>query len=220
MKFHISLSGSIQTYMLKVLEHPLITHKLTQLRRKETDTKDFRYNLSEIAALMAYEITRDLPMNETEVVTPVGKCKTKELTGTVVLIPILRAGLGMVDGITNLIPDAKVGHIGMYRDHETLKPLTYYSKLPDNLEDAVIMVLDPMLATGGSATAAIQALKESGAKKIKLVCIIGAPEGVKRIETDHPDVQIYLAGLDERLNEIGYIVPGLGDAGDRLFGTK
>ncbi|MFH0842404.1 MAG: uracil phosphoribosyltransferase [Bacteroidota bacterium] len=206
--------------MLKVLEHPLITHKLTQLRRKETDTKDFRYNLSEIAALMAYEITRDLPMKDTEVVTPMGKCRTKELTGTVVLIPVLRAGLGMVEGITNLIPDVKVGHIGIYRDHETLKPITYYSKLPDNLADAVVMVLDPMLATGGSATAAIQALKESGAKKIKLVCIIGAPEGVKRIETDHPDVQIYLAGLDERLNEIGYIVPGLGDAGDRLFGTK
>jgi uracil phosphoribosyltransferase len=206
--------------MLKVLEHPLITHKLTQLRRKETETRDFRYNLSEIAALMAYEITRDLPMKEVNVVTPMGKCRTRELTGTVVLIPVLRAGLGMVEGITNLIPDAKVGHIGMYRDHETLKPITYYSKLPDNLEDAVVMVLDPMLATGGSATAAIQALKESGAKKIKLVCIIGAPEGVRRIEEDHPDVQIYLAGLDERLNEIGYIVPGLGDAGDRLFGTK
>ncbi|MCX6301177.1 MAG: uracil phosphoribosyltransferase [Bacteroidia bacterium] len=206
--------------MLKVLEHPLITHKLTQLRRKETETKDFRYNLSEIAALMAYEITRDLPMKETDVVTPMGKCRTRELTGTVVLIPVLRAGLGMVEGITNLIPDAKVGHIGMYRDHETLKPITYYSKLPDNLADSVVMVLDPMLATGGSATAAIQALKDSGAKKIKLVCIIGAPEGVRRIEEDHPDVQIYLAGLDERLNEIGYIVPGLGDAGDRLFGTK
>lgn len=206
--------------MLKVLEHPLITHKLTQLRRKETDTKDFRYNLSEIAALMAYEITRDLPMKDTEVLTPMGKCRTKELAGTVVLIPVLRAGLGMVEGITNLIPDAKVGHIGIYRDHDTLKPVTYYSKLPENLADAVVMVLDPMLATGGSASAAIQALKESGAKKIKLVCVIGAPEGVKRIETDHPDVQIYLAGLDERLNEIGYIVPGLGDAGDRLFGTK
>jgi len=206
--------------MLKVLEHPLITHKLTQLRRKETDTKDFRYNLSEIAALMAYEITRDLPMKDTEVITPMGKCRTKELAGTVVLIPVLRAGLGMVEGITNLIPDAKVGHIGIYRDHDTLKPVTYYSKLPENLADAVVMVLDPMLATGGSASAAIQALKESGAKKIKLVCVIGAPEGVKRIETDHPDVQIYLAGLDERLNEIGYIVPGLGDAGDRLFGTK
>ena len=206
--------------MLKVLEHPLITHKLTQLRRKETETKDFRYNLSEIAALRAYEITRDLPMKEVDVMTPMGKCKTKELSGTVVLIPVLRAGLGMVEGITNLIPDAKVGHIGMYRDHETLKPLTYYSKLPDNLEDAVVMVLDPMLATGGSASAAITAIKESGAKKIKLVCIIGAPEGVMKIEKDHPDVQIYLAGLDERLNEIGYIVPGLGDAGDRLFGTK
>jgi len=206
--------------MLKVLEHPLITHKLTQLRRKETDTRDFRYNLSEISALMAYEITRDLPMKEAHVETPMGKCKTRELDGTVVLIPVLRAGLGMVDGITNLIPDAKVGHIGMYRNHETLKPLTYYSKLPDNLEDAVVMVLDPMLATGGSATAAIKALKDNGAKRIKLVCIIGAPEGVKRIEIDHPDVQIYLAGIDEKLNDIGYIVPGLGDAGDRLFGTK
>lgn len=206
--------------MLTVLEHPLITHKLTQLRRKETETKDFRYNLSEIAALMAYEITRDLPMKEADVETPMSKCKTHELAGTVVLIPVLRAGLGMVEGITNLIPDAKVGHIGMYRNHDTLKPMTYYSKLPDNLAEAVVMVLDPMLATGGSATAAISALKESGAKKIKLVCIIGAPEGVKRIEEDHPDVQIYLAGLDEKLNEIGYIVPGLGDAGDRLFGTK
>lgn len=206
--------------MLKVLEHPLITHKLTQLRRKETDTKDFRYNISGIAALMAYEITRDLPMRDVSVVTPMGKCKTKELAGTVVLIPILRAGLGMVEGITNLIPDAKVGHIGMYRNHETLKPLTYYSRLPDNLGDAVVMVLDPMLATGGSSTAAIRVLKESGARKIKLVCIIGAPEGVRKIEEDHPDVQIYLAGLDEKLNDIGYIVPGLGDAGDRLFGTK
>jgi uracil phosphoribosyltransferase len=206
--------------MLIVLEHPLITHKLTQLRRKETGTKDFRFNLSEIAVLMAYEITRDLPMKEAIIETPMGKCKTRELAGTVVLIPILRAGLGMVEGITNLIPDAKVGHIGMYRDHETLKPMTYYSNLPENLEDADVMILDPMLATGGSATAAIQVLKDSGAKKIKLVCIIGAPEGVKRIEEDHSDVQIYLAGLDERLNEIGYIVPGLGDAGDRLFGTK
>jgi uracil phosphoribosyltransferase len=214
------LPDSIQKDMLKVLEHPLITHKLTQLRRKETETKDFRYNLSEIAALMAYEITRDLPMKEADVVTPMGKCRTRELTGTVVLIPVLRAGLGMVEGITNLIPDAKVGHIGIYRDHETLKPMTYYSKLPDNLSDAVVMVLDPMLATGGSASAAISAIKESGARKIKLVCIIGAPEGVKKIEEDHPDVQIYLAGLDERLNEIGYILPGLGDAGDRLFGTK
>jgi len=206
--------------MLTVLEHPLITHKLTQLRRKETETKDFRYNLSEIAALMAYEITRDLPMKEADVETPMSKCKTHELAGTIVLIPVLRAGLGMVEGITNLIPDAKVGHIGIYRNHDTLKPMTYYSKLPDNLAEAVVIVLDPMLATGGSATAAISALKESGAKKIKLVCIIGAPEGVKRIEENHPDVQIYLAGLDEKLNDIGYIVPGLGDAGDRLFGTK
>jgi uracil phosphoribosyltransferase len=205
--------------MLILIEHPLITHKLTQMRRKETSTRDFRYNLSEIAALMAYEITRDLPMNKIEIETPVSKFTTKELSGDVVLIPVLRAGLGMVEGITNLLPDAKVGHIGMYRNHETLKPITYFSKFPENLEETVVMVLDPMLATGGSASAAIKVIKEKGAKTIKLVSIVGAPEGVKRIEHDHPDVQVYLAALDENLNEKGYIVPGLGDAGDRLFGT-
>jgi uracil phosphoribosyltransferase len=206
--------------MLILLKHPLITHKLTQLRRKETGTKDFRENLDEIAGLMAYEITRDLPVKNIRIETPISSCDTQELAREVVLIPILRAGLGMVDGISNLIPSAKVGHIGMYRDHETLKPMTYFSKMPVNLSDAVVMVLDPMLATGGSASAAIQVIKESGAKTIKLVCIVGAPEGVEKIEKDHPDVQIYLAGLDEKLNETGYIVPGLGDAGDRLFGTK
>ena len=206
--------------MLILLKHPLITHKLTQLRRKETGTKDFRENLEEIAGLMAYEISRDLPVKESIIETPICACTTFELARDVVLIPVLRAGLGMVDGITNLIPTAKVGHIGMYRDHETLKPITYFSKFPLNLSEAVVMVLDPMLATGGSASAAIRVIKESGAKTIKLVCIVGAPEGVKRIEEDHPDVQIYLAGLDEKLNENGYIVPGLGDAGDRLFGTK
>ena len=206
--------------MLILLKHPLITHKLTQLRRKETGTKDFRENLDEIAGLMAYEITRDLPVKNIRIETPVSGCDTQELAREVVLIPILRAGLGMVDGISNLIPSAKVGHIGMYRDHETLKPMTYFSKMPVNLSDAVVMVLDPMLATGGSASAAIQVIKESGAKTIKLVCVVGAPEGVEKIENDHPDVQIYLAGLDEKLNETGYIVPGLGDAGDRLFGTK
>lgn len=206
--------------MLNLLKHPLITHKLTQLRRKETETKEFRETLKEIAGLIVYEITRDLPLKNITVETPMGTCVTQELARDVVLVPVLRAGLGMVDGISNLIPSVRIGHIGIYRDHKTLEPNTYYSKFPDNLADAVVMVLDPMLATGGSATAAIKFLKDQGAKTIKLVCVIGAPEGVRRIEEDHPDVQIYLAGLDEKLNDIGYIVPGLGDAGDRLFGTK
>jgi uracil phosphoribosyltransferase len=206
--------------MLNLLKHPLLTHKVTLLRRKETDTKEFRETLAEIAGLMAYEITRDLPLRDITIETPLGICKTQELARDVVLVPILRAGLGMVTGISNLIPSARIGHIGMYRDHVTLKPMTYYSKFPDNLPDAVVMVLDPMLATGGSSTDAIQVLKDNGAKTIKLVCIVGAPEGVDRIRKDHPDVQIFLAGLDESLNANGYIVPGLGDAGDRLFGTK
>lgn len=206
--------------MLHLLKHPLLTHKLTLLRRKETGTKDFRETLEEIAGLIAYEITRDLPVRNIIIETPLGECQTQELAMDVVLVPVLRAGLGMVDGISNLIPTAKIGHIGMYRDHTTLKPMTYYSKFPDNLPNAMVMVLDPMLATGGSSSAAIQILKEHGAKSIKLVCVVGAPEGVNRITRDHPDVQIYLAGIDEKLNEHGYIVPGLGDAGDRLFGTK
>jgi uracil phosphoribosyltransferase len=205
--------------MLNVIKHPLITHKLTQLRKKDTLTRDFRYNVSEIAALMAYEITRDLPMKKIIIETPVSDCETTELAAGVVLIPVLRAGLGMVEGIVNLLPDAKVGHIGMYRDHETLKPITYFSKFPESLSDSIVMVLDPMLATGGSASAAIKVIKENGAKTIKLVSIVGAPEGVARIEKDHPDVQVFLAALDSNLNEHGYIVPGLGDAGDRLFGT-
>jgi uracil phosphoribosyltransferase len=190
------------------------------LRRKETGTKDFRETLEEIAGLMAYEITRDLPVKNITIDTPLGKCDTQELAIDVVLVPVLRAGLGMVDGISNLIPTARVGHIGMYRDHLTLKPMTYYSKFPDNLSDAIVMVLDPMLATGGSSTAAIQILKDHGAKSIKLVCVVGAPEGVNRIMKDHPDVQVYLAGIDDKLNDNGYIVPGLGDAGDRIFGTR
>lgn len=206
--------------MLNLLKHPFLTHKLTRLRRKETDTKDFRRTLGEIAGLMAYEITRDLPLKDITIETPLGECYTQELARDVVLIPILRAGLGMVEGISNLIPSARIGHLGMYRDHETLEPKTYYSKFPDNLSDAIVMVLDPMLATGGSSTAAIQLLKDQGAKTIKLVCVVGAPEGIERISIDHPDVQIYLAGLDEKLNDKGYIVPGLGDAGDRLFGTR
>jgi uracil phosphoribosyltransferase len=206
--------------MLNLLKHPLLTHKLALLRRKETDTKEFRETLEEISGLMAYEITRDLPVRDIVIETPLGKCVTQELAMDIVLVPILRAGLGMVNGIANLIPTARIGHIGMYRDHVSLLPMTYYSKFPDNVGDAVVMVLDPMLATGGSSTDALQVLKNSGAKIIKLVCVIGSPQGVARIEKDHPDVQIYLAGLDERLNPLGYIVPGLGDAGDRLFGTK
>lgn len=206
--------------MLHVLQHPLINHKLTQIRRKETGTKDFREALDEIAGLMAYEITRDLPCKQIEIETPIKICTADELAKEIVLVPILRAGLGMVDGITNLIPTAKVGHVGMYRDHKTLEPKEYYAKLPSNTPNAIVMVLDPMLATGGSASATITYLKNHGAKQIKLVCIVGAPEGVKRIKTEHPDVDIFLAALDEKLNEKGYIVPGLGDAGDRLFGTK
>lgn len=205
--------------MLILIKHPLITHKLTSLRRNETVIKDFRKNLAEISALMAYEISRDLPLRSVNIETPVEPCKGMELASDIVLIPVLRAGLGMTEGITNLIPEARVGHIGMYRDHETLKPVTYFSKFPEKLSASIVMVLDPMLATGGSASAAIKVLKENGAASIKLVSIVGAPEGVKRIESDHPDVQIYLAALDRGLNSKGYIVPGLGDAGDRLFGT-
>jgi uracil phosphoribosyltransferase len=205
--------------MLILLKHPLLTHKLTQLRRKETTTKDFRETMEEIAGLMAYEVTNDLPLKNVIVHTPLVSCQTLELAIDIVLVPVLRAGLGMVDGITRLIPTARVGHIGMYRDHKTLEPLTYYTKFPGNLADAIVMVLDPMLATGGSSGAAIQVLKDNGAKTIKLVCVVGVPEGIKKIEHDHPDVQIYLAALDEKLNENGYILPGLGDAGDRLFGT-
>jgi uracil phosphoribosyltransferase len=206
--------------MLTVLEHPLITHKLTKLRCRETGTKEFRENLEEIAALMAYETTRNLPLKEKEIYTPLAPLLTGELARDVVLIPVLRAGLGMVDGISGLIPTAKVGHVGLYRDHKTLEPNTYYAKFPHNLPVAEVMVLDPMLATGGSASAAITVLTQNGAKSIRLICIVGTPQGVARIEHDHPDVDIYLAALDNGLNEHGYILPGLGDAGDRLFGTK
>ncbi len=206
--------------MLNILKHPLLTHKLARLRKKETGTKEFRETLKEIAGLMAYEITRDLPVRSVHIETPVGPCNTEELAADIVLVPVLRAGLGMVDGISDLIPDSKIGHIGIYRDHETLKPMTYYSKFPENITESIVMVLDPMLATGGSSSDAIKILKDQGAKSIKLVCIVGAPEGINRIKKDHPDVQIFIAGLDEKLNENGYIVPGLGDAGDRLFGTK
>lgn len=206
--------------MLKVLEHPLITHKLTQMRRKECGTKDFRANLDEIAGLMAYEISRDLPLRTVDIETQVSPYTTKELAKDIVLVPILRAGLGMVNGIANLIPTVKIAHIGLYRDEETLEPHTYFEKYPKNVKDAVVMIVDPMLATGGSANAAIDMVKKQGAKNIRLVCLVGAPEGVKAVEEAHPEVDIYLAALDEKLNEHGYIVPGLGDAGDRIFGTK
>ncbi len=205
--------------MLTVFNHPLITHKLALMRNKNTSTKDFAQQLSEIASLMAFEVSRDLPTTPVEVETPIGLCHTKQLAQDVVLVPILRAGLGMVDGIRDLIPTAKVGFLGLYRNEKTLEPVEYFAKFPD-MSQANVMILDPMLATGGSAIAAIDTVKARGAKNIKLVNLVGAPEGVKAVEAAHPDVDIYLAALDEKLNENGYIVPGLGDAGDRIFGTK
>ncbi|MRH43970.1 uracil phosphoribosyltransferase [Aquibacillus halophilus] len=204
-----------------VLDHPLIQHKLTYIRNKDTGTKEFRELVDEVAGLMAFEITRDLPIEETTVETPVTTATTKVLSGKKLgLVPILRAGLGMVDGILRMIPTAKVGHVGLYRDPETLKPVEYYIKLPTDIEERELIVIDPMLATGGSANDAIHSLKKRGATNIKLMCLVGAPEGVEVIKKEHPDVDIYLAALDEKLNDHGYIVPGLGDAGDRLFGTK
>ena len=206
--------------MLEVLNHPLITHKLTQMRKTKTGTKDFRENLDEIAELMAYEVCRDLPVQPVEIETPVAPCVGYELSKEVIIVPILRAGIGLLDGIRRLVPTAKVGFIGLYRDEETLEPHEYFAKFPKGLEDAVVMVVDPMLATGGSAVAALDVIKARGAKNIKLVCLVGVPEGVKAVQTAHPDVDIYLAAMDDHLNERGYIVPGLGDAGDRIFGTK
>ncbi|NSL52091.1 uracil phosphoribosyltransferase [Calidifontibacillus erzurumensis] len=206
---------------IHVFDHPLIQHKLSMIRDKNTGTKEFRELVDEIASLMAFEATRDLPLEEVTVETPVATAKAKVIAGKKLgLIPILRAGLGMVDGILKLIPAAKVGHIGLYRDPETLKPVEYYVKLPSDVEEREFIVLDPMLATGGSAVAAITSLKNRGAKHIKLMCVIAAPEGVEAVQKEHPDVDIFIAGLDEKLNDHGYIVPGLGDAGDRLFGTK
>lgn len=204
-----------------VLNHPLIQHKVSLMRDKETGTKEFRELLEEISMLMAYEVTRDLPMKEIEIETPICRTKTRVISGKkLAVVPILRAGLGMVDGITKLVPAAKVGHIGLYRDPQTLEPVEYYCKLPPDVEERDLIVVDPMLATGGSASAAIAFIKRRDCKNIKLMCVIAAPEGIERVHADHPDVQIYIAALDERLNEHGYIVPGLGDAGDRLFGTK
>ena len=204
-----------------VFDHPLIQHKLSILREKSTSVKEFRELISEIAMLMCYEATRDLPLEEIEIETPVAKAKVKHIAGKkLAIVPILRAGLGMVDGMVSMMPNVKVGHIGLFRDPETLEPVKYYFKMPPDIEERDVIVVDPMLATGGSASAAIQCLKDDGVKHIKLMCIIGAPEGVKRMQEDHPDVDIFVAALDDHLNEHGYIVPGLGDAGDRIFGTK
>ncbi len=204
-----------------VFDHPLIQHKVSILRDKNTSTKEFRELVSEIAMLMAYEATRDLPLKEVEIETPVAVAKTKVIAGKkLAIVPILRAGLGMVDGFSTLIPNVRVGHIGLYRDPKTLKPVEYYCKLPDDISERDVIVLDPMLATGGSASAAISFLKERNIKNIKFMCLIAAPCGIERLANDHPDVMIYCAAKDEKLNDHAYIVPGLGDAGDRLFGTK
>ncbi|MBQ8095055.1 MAG: uracil phosphoribosyltransferase [Clostridia bacterium] len=204
-----------------VFDHPLITHKLSLMRDKKTGPKEFRELLNEISTLMAYEVTRDLPLETVEIETPICKTQTKMLSGKkLAIVPILRAGLGMVDGIMSLVPAAKVGHIGLYRDPQTLEPVEYYCKLPSDAQDREILLVDPMLATGGSSSAAIGFLKKRGCFNIRLVCLIAAPEGVARIQKDHPDVDIFVAGMDDHLNDHGYIVPGLGDAGDRLFGTK
>ncbi len=204
-----------------VMEHPLIQHKIGYIRRKETGTKDFRQTISEIAMLICYEATRDLKLSDVEIETPICKTTAKELKGKkMAIVPILRAGLGMVDGVLQLIPAAKVGHIGLYRDPETLNPVEYYCKLPADCAEREVFVVDPMLATGGSSVAAIQMLKEKGCKNIHFMCIIAAPEGVEKMKVAHPDVDMYIGAMDEKLNDHGYIVPGLGDAGDRIFGTK
>lgn len=206
---------------VKVMDHPLIQHKIGIIRKIETCTKDFREMISEIAMLMCYEATRDLQLTDVEIETPMCKTTVRELSGKkLAVVPILRAGLGMVDGMLAMIPAAKVGHIGLYRDHETLKPVEYYCKLPEDCESREVFVVDPMLATGGSSVAAIDMLKEKGCRHIRMMCIIAAPEGVKAMQEAHPDVDIYIGALDEKLNENGYILPGLGDAGDRIFGTK
>ena len=204
-----------------IMDHPLIQHKIGYIRRIETGTKDFRQTIGEIGMLLTYEATRDLELTDVEIETPICKTTVKELKGKkMAIIPILRAGLGMVDGVLQMIPAARVGHIGLYRDPETHEPVEYYCKLPADCGTREIFVVDPMLATGGSASAAIKMLKDKGCKKIHFMCIIAAPEGLKRLTSDHPDVDVYVGALDEKLNENAYIVPGLGDAGDRIFGTK
>ncbi|WP_430534983.1 uracil phosphoribosyltransferase [Listeria rocourtiae] len=204
-----------------VIDHPLVQHKLTIIRDKDTGTKAFRELVNEVATLMAYEITRDVELEDTVVETPLQKTPAKTIAGKKLgVVPILRAGLGMADGILTLIPAAKVGHVGLYRDHDTLEPVEYFVKLPSDVEERLFIVVDPMLATGGSAIMAIDCLKKRGAKNMKFMCLVAAPEGIKALQEAHPDVDIFVAGLDEKLDGHGYIIPGLGDAGDRLFGTK
>lgn len=206
---------------LHVINHPMIQHKLTIMRKKETGSKDFRELLNEIALLMGYEVTRDIPLEDVEIETPLCKMTAKKVSGLkLAIVPILRAGLGMVDGLRTLVPVAKVGHIGLYRNEQTHEPVVYYCKLPFDIEKRFIIITDPMLATGGSACDAIQMLKDRGCTNIRLMCLVGAPEGVAKVQEAHPDVDIYLAALDDHLNSDAYIVPGLGDAGDRIFGTK
>ena len=207
--------------VVEIVEHPLIQHKISLMRDRRTGTKEFRDLVSEVATLLCYEATRDLPLEEVEVETPIALARTKVLAGRkLALVPILRAGLGMVDGMLNLIPAAKVGHIGLYRNEETLQPVEYYCKLPNDIAEREVIVLDPMLATGGSAADAISLIKQRGARHIKFIGLIAAPEGLKALHAAHPDVDIYVGALDEKLNDQGYIMPGLGDAGDRIFGTK
>ena len=207
--------------ILHVINHPMVQHKLTIMRMEETGSKEFRELLNEIAMLMGYELTRDLPLEDVQIKTPVAPCTAKMIAGKkLAIIPILRAGLGMVDGLLSLVPVAKVGHIGLYRDPDTHKPVEYYCKLPFDIEERITIVCDPMLATGGSASDAIDMLKSKGVHNIRLMCLVGAPEGIAEVQRRHPDVDIYLAAVDDHLNEHAYIVPGLGDAGDRLFGTK
>ncbi len=204
-----------------VVSHPLIQHKLTMLRDKNTSSKDFRELVREIAMLMAYEVTRNLPLKDIEIETPIAKTTGKALAGEdIAIVPVLRAGLGMVDGMLDLIPNAKIGHIGLYRNEETLQPVEYYCKLPSDIGNRIVIITEPMLSTGGSMIGALSLLKEHGAQKIKSIHLVCAPEGLKKVTDAHPDVEIYTAAIDEKFNDIGYIVPGLGDAGDRLFGTK
>ncbi|MCD7744699.1 MAG: uracil phosphoribosyltransferase [Lachnospiraceae bacterium] len=206
---------------IMIMDHPVIQHKIGMIRRKETGSRDFRAMIGEIAMYMCYEATRDLKLQDVEIETPIAKTTVKELSGKkLAVVPILRAGLGMVDGMLAMMPTAKVGHIGLYRDPQTLKPVEYYCKLPADCDEREVFVVDPMLATGGSAVAAIQMLKDKGCKSIRFMCIIGAPEGIEAMKKAHPDVDMYIGALDDHLNEHGYIVPGLGDAGDRIFGTK
>ena len=206
---------------IHVIDHPMIQHKLTIMRKKETGSKDFRALLKEISLLMGYEVTRDLPLDDIEIETPICKTMAKKVSGRkLAIVPILRAGIGMVDGLQTLVPVAKVGHIGLYRNEETHVPVVYYCKLPEDINQRLVIVTDPMLATGGSACDALSMLKERGCNNIRLMCLVSAPEGIARVQKEHPDVDIYVAAVDDHLNKDAYIVPGLGDAGDRIFGTK